>query len=530
MRRAILLAVATAVSGCAGADLRGTPFSVADARPEPDRVNAWPLYYRNGTDRSVLWPLYERTPDHVAYRPLFSVYKLDRPRRQYNVLWPLSQFDGDERRNWVLLAYWGEDRAGPFRGLFPVFNWSGDFKEVFPVFWWDEGFIAAPLVWRTRDSDAFFPFWLRERRPDGVRTTVLWPVFSRTRGETRGWGAWPLAGRARGKDWSRDYALWPLGWRWARGGREFRAALPLWAQDRGGQDGWRLLPPLLFYDSWAPGRRLTLSPLWARSTSGERTWETLVPFYYRTEDRARGRSAWLTPLLGRRVDGERRDWLAAPLLSAYGRTGPEHDLWLFAGLAHARWGGERRQDHLLPLYLRDREERLFLSPLYSRRDGPAGFRNWLMLGAHYSWDAGGTTLRVLPPLAEFTRRDGRRVDAVFPFFSRTAAEGRTWTWVLPWIVVESSGSVRQASFFPFWSARRETTPDGSVKSRTRVLWKAYDAREEGGERFVDAFPFLSWDRRADGSRRFSFLGRLYRRETRADGGESLDVLFLPLRR
>ena len=121
--------------------MKGTPlysgeYSKPQAPPE-DRVNLWPLAYYHDPALSVLWPLGERTDDHIAARPLFSAYKLDKEKHQYNVLWPFSQFDFDASHYHVAPFFWGGEPKSKYRGVFPLlWYWPGDKFVVFPVFWW----------------------------------------------------------------------------------------------------------------------------------------------------------------------------------------------------------------------------------------------------------------------------------------------------------------------------------------------------------------------------------------------------------
>src|SRR5258708_36220526 len=129
-------------SGCATAEMKGTPFYTGEYGPRrgpaEQRLNAWPLCYYREPALSVLWPLFESTDDHWAVRPLVSVYGLDRSNREYNVLWPLAQFDRQSLEN-----------------------------RVFPVFWGDDYLVAFPLYWHfdqpwgaTGGSDSLFPLWI----------------------------------------------------------------------------------------------------------------------------------------------------------------------------------------------------------------------------------------------------------------------------------------------------------------------------------------------------------------------------------
>ena len=79
--------------------------------------------------------------------------------------------------------------------------------------------------------------------------------------------------------------------------------------------------------------------------------------------------------------------------------------------------------------------------------------------------------------------------------------------------------------------RRETVPEENHDyARRRVLWRLYHYERLNGDESTDVFPAITWDRRKDGYRKFSFLWRLFRYERDPEKGTSLDVLFLPLRR
>jgi len=111
--------------------------------------------------------------------------------------------------------------------------------------------------------------------------------------------------------------------------------------------------------------------------------------------------------------------------------------------------------------------------------------------------------------------------------------------------------------FPLWHyTRREYgEEDGPAMSKGAVLWKLYDSKTEQGtveephdyvrrrllwrvwhyERLdgdvsVDAFPFITYDRKDDGFKRTSFLWRFFRYENHPEEGKKLDLLFIPVRR
>ncbi|MGO9587083.1 MAG: hypothetical protein ACLP2Y_12880 [Limisphaerales bacterium] len=147
-------------TGCSTTAMKGTPFYTGEYSRRQgaveDRVNVWPAFYYREPALSVLWPLFEMTDDHVAVRPLFSVYGLDQTNHQYNVLWPLTELDRRTDDNWT-----------------------------FPVFWGDSYFVLFPLYWHYGEplgneggSDSLFPLWILSRKENNR--------FSL-------WRPWPLA-------------------------------------------------------------------------------------------------------------------------------------------------------------------------------------------------------------------------------------------------------------------------------------------------------------------------------------------------
>ena len=171
--KSIAVGIATALcligSGCTTAEMKGTPLYTGEygkrRGPAEQRVNAWPLLYYRDPALSVLWPMFELTDDHAAVRPFFSVYGLDHNNREYNVLWPLAQFDRQSRENHILPVYW-----------------SSNHFVVFPLYW----HYGQP--WGTNGgSDSFFPLWVLNRKgSDKLSVWALWPLVHHARDEKDG--------------------------------------------------------------------------------------------------------------------------------------------------------------------------------------------------------------------------------------------------------------------------------------------------------------------------------------------------------
>jgi len=193
--------LALLLSGCQSPTMKGTPFYTGEYDgPEEgytDRVNLWPALYYRDPALSVLWPFFERTDDHTAVRPVFSIYNKKSDNPTYNVLWPIARFDTGKQSNRIFPAFWGKD---------------SDIS--------DEYFVIAPLYWHLDDPfagdgvNALFPFWIWKTDSKGHRIDILWPLYANKKTDTeRMWRVWPFYGYDawnKGSDVSRFWA-WPLG-------------------------------------------------------------------------------------------------------------------------------------------------------------------------------------------------------------------------------------------------------------------------------------------------------------------------------
>ena len=657
--RCLLVGAVVVAAGCSSPHMKATPFYTGEYRkaegPPGDRVNLWPIAYYRKPALSVLWPFAEFTDDHVAFRPLFSVYKLDKERHQWNFVAPLVQFDFDRHRHRVFPVFWGGGRFVAF----PFVWWGEDTKGIFPAFWWKDGFAVFPFAWYEKGEHCHvLPLWAHWREPDGYQTHVLWPVFHwLDRAEKKGFRVWPFFGRYReGADERYTFALWPLCHDWREGDERTRVAFPVYFGHREKERGWRLVPPV-FFRSWWDSGSLLVTPLWSSGREGKKRWDALVPLYHRSVNEETGERWLLTPLVGRLETPKRSEWALMPLLSSVARGEGETEVWALAPLVRARWGGANVQHHVLPLYYYDRNERMFLSPLVSRQHkGDEGFLNlaamlfhhaydgkeqdyWLAWPfAHVGWDEKSTTHHLFPlyyhrrgddgsrtfrplvfgrylrsadgskdlgfPLAgvQWGGPDGRAKAGVFPLFQwarrrwketkedkksgkKTEVARREWSLGLPRIIplfrsewseevatplddpeeFVTTRRTREWGLFPLWRYElktREFKAEGRQRPprregdfsllgwlydwrvregsemwddkeyhehvRSRVLWRAMHYESLDGDRSLDLFPFVTWDRKKDGSRHVSFFWRLFRAERRADGGRKLDVLFIPI--
>jgi hypothetical protein len=625
--RGCAIALLALAAGCGEMYMKGTPFYTGEYSkpqgPPEKRVNLWPLAYYHEPALSVLWPFGEWTDDHVALRPLGSVYKLDKPNQNWCLAWPMVDLDFDSHEYQVIPFFWGKDHFVAA----PIVWWYEDTKAIFPVVWWKDGFTVFPFAWYQKDDYlALLPFWYYYDYGKGhYDAHALWPLVEVLNKENKtGWRVWPFVGHYTEGGRRYDYALWPLchyardgdeitrvavpfyfeqgdknkGW-WlllplayrSKDGKDSTLITPLWSEGKRGEENWKLLVPF-FYQSADPANATEklITPLWSEGKRGTERWQALIPLFYHEADASKGTQTLVTPLLARSKSPERTEWTAVPILSSVAWGKGEKDVWLLAPLVHARWGGDNVEHHVFPFYAYDRNKKEFLSlPVSWRTKEDKGYVNVAGLLAHYSWkDDGERELKWLLPLGStwWNTQRGEKGAYLIPFFSwkRSANAERDYLleklWVFPWLYSEQYGGAdfpgrgdakptkkwlsRQSGFFPFWRYdRRVDTPTEGTPSRTlefelltwlydyqlrtgqkdpkdptkthdyvrsRLLWRVMHYEKLDSDETLDVFPFITWDRKADGYRKFSFLWRLYRNERTAAGGRNLDLLFLPILR
>ena len=90
---------------------------------------------------------------------------------------------------------------------------------------------------------------------------------------------------------------------------------------------------------------------------------------------------------------------------------------------------------------------------------------------------------------------------------------------------------RNALLFFLYDTKRESSQTAERDYvRRRVLWRLMHYEKLNGDVSLDIFPAITWDAKADGARKVSFLWRFFRYERPADGPANLDLLFLPILR
>ncbi len=175
---------------------------------------------------TALGPFFESAPDsesgewrQALLRPLMCSYKRrDGWARGRDFLWPLAltQRLGRESHQRILLALHTNrnlDRPkSPERWwLLPVFFFGRDrnahpYFACFPI-----GGRIAEVIGLDQVRFLLFPLYLDTRKGRITSQTLLWPIFSRTRGpHLRKWRVFPLYGQSRTPEKSQEFLLWPI--------------------------------------------------------------------------------------------------------------------------------------------------------------------------------------------------------------------------------------------------------------------------------------------------------------------------------
>ena len=113
-------------------------------------------------------------------------------------------------------------------------------------------------------------------------------------------------------------------------------------------------------------------------------------------------------------------------------------------------------------------------------------------------------------------------------FGRTSSRTVTYDIATRKRANEIVESETQMLGFVFTREQKENREKGTKRVHTRVLWKLWDREEVDGNVTLDAFPGFTYDAKADGYSKTSFLWRFFRYEKDPKAGTKLDLLFLPV--
>jgi len=493
MLKPMVLGALAMCAGCATKEMKSTPFYTGNqvtytGRVE-NRVNLWPAAYYREPVGSVAWPLLSFSNDHFALRPIYSQYKQDGMSGKYdefNVLWPIAQFDTKHDDYRIFPFCWGSD----YFVIFPEFWWNRNtvallpfmaehdlsFWTLFPLAWYDKDnyFVLFPEFWWTKEQVALLPFWARR---DGTSATFFPFYWWRDEEKMKinsllplWWYSDEVAHRKDGKD---------------RHHRTFSSLAGLTGvryRDDEYQDSW-------FFPLYYHGRDELVTPLYGKAHDTE--W--LLPFYIRdqhsfaslfyTEERGEnGKTTWCVPpllsggsysedvaktkvFLGlggyeRTKDGSSKSW-TFPLFYK------DDNLFLTA-----LFGTTKTADWVVPLYYRDRDTFLtmlfgktatadWLLPLYYRNEdvfvttlfGKTKNADWLIPFYYHDQDGfvtplGGGTKDSHWILPLYAKKGGDFISLPYGHTGWGTAQTNTW-WCTP-LVGTRSGQKEGGWLFPLF--------------------------------------------------------------------------------
>ena len=365
MKKILIAAVGLSLlSGCSMKEFSSTPFyegnTVKYTGAVEDRVNLWPVAYWREPVGSVAWPLVSFGNDHFALRPIYSQYKKSGMGEydEYNVLWPIAQFDTDDKDYRIFPFFWGRDYSNhPYFCLFPIAWYNDEFSGAFPFFWsidkYNTGFCVFPFFWAETRSYSLWHTLLPlyyyesyEAKDDTPSTSKFWTVCG-------------LAGYNRRGGEFTEHRFWPL-YHWERGSFY---SIPYARHQSGGTVKNRILLGFAGRDSNTNGEYMAswVFPLYYHNKNKE---EFLSPLYGSAKD-----SSWLLPLYYR--DSKK---FITPI---YGKT--QNANWAIPlyykdneKLITALGGWNKDMYWLIPLYYKDKDS--FITPLYGRD----GDNEWLL--------------------------------------------------------------------------------------------------------------------------------------------------------
>lgn len=463
----------------------------ADLAPmREDRVNVWPLFYKQTPAVSVLWPLISANAGSHAVVPFYE-WRTDEERLRllslHQDLPAFADFHGNER-------------------YYRFFNFWVDAKEGKTVFF--------PFYWRNRDRNTHFLFPLFYSDNDGF-WTPLYTDCGRTRGVLG-----PLFLRYRGRTNTYSWFPFPLIGTWS-GESAGAIAFPLFYTDsEAAEADTNILGPLLHRRRRNDDVRWHfLWPLGAAGTTSSTSNCYFVPLWYSdpARDGTRESSTFLSLPYFRIADPETSSSLTSALGPVYIQKSDAESSYatLFFPLVHWFDDTWSRGSALLPLYYhtsaRDGSGSTLLTPIFSRsRKGSRGWWTLLfplftryedyeseghVLAPLFAWDretsSGIKTL--LTPLVSF-RSDGAWHN-VLGFVYHDIHRGfgddaSTERWLL-WPLAHTWRGRDQRGFWllPFLWHGESTDPDTRARTTTFLCW-FYNMRESASSRWRNILGFL----------------------------------------
>lgn len=337
---------------------------------------------------------------------------------------------------------------------------------LFPIGGTLHEFLGYDRIWFVA-----FPLWSASEKGENRTTSVLWPVYSHTRGgDISRWRLWPFYGYSHTPDrWTKRFVLWPF---WTsvayhhpgQPGGGF-VLFPIYGQVNVADRHSRMFIPPFFKVAW--------------TGTGYRAIDAPWPFfqYVRGEDENR---LYVFPLAGRRRIGQDQTWFVLwPLIS--GRKTERSDTVLTRFRIMPFWQQER-----VVAKAKDEPHAKAGQETLSRY-----FRLWPLV--LYRQEGQSSLLRA-PALWPLKRTPGieRNWAPLWTLYRQETVEDRKdtqWMWGLVRRVVD--GSKRKLSVFPVYQSRKD--PARRTGS-WQLLYGLFGYHKDGLQREVQLLYFMRMKR------------------------------------
>lgn len=517
-------------------------------RKQDDRNVFVSIPYSSGRTKDSSWvlipPFYYGAKDktrETMITPLYGRGKALTEDAYWSALMPFYYRDGDKdsSRTVTLAAAWkrdGDDKSWLIYPLLSGGTSDGDSGELW---------LGGPLFHRQWDKDSsrhhLFPLYYRDSKEhvfaslpyaswkgaDGRTARIIPPLLSGMISNEKNKDLWGLGGlvHASWGEGDTPHHVFPLYYRDAGEGRFF--SLPYCSKKKGDNVS-RVVPPLLSgFTRKGRERRLTL--LLGFSTH---EWDDASSTGYTVPLYAYGKDYFYTPLVG--WNKSKPSGFVYPLTPLLGiRTGEDKGGWLFPLFSYKKepdndvsgtylWGHFWKTEHnsgsgMFPLY--SYKNHGSIDQLDVRKDmhQRVGKEFWSLPFCWYR-----NTVRTWPIYEK-----GQKTDSVNRMEDKSNGFFPVWSYSSRKNL--ESGRIDSDGALLFWlfDSKYEKYPERDHEYiRKRVLWRLYHYEKLDGDVSVDVFPFITYDRRKDGNKHFSFMWRLFSYQKKKDGLK-VHVLFIP---
>jgi hypothetical protein len=508
--------------------MKSSPFYEYDrgkaADLDADRINFWPLFYKRGSDMSLLWPMVAASDDGNAVYPFYSYYYSN----EFTVLWPMSSFSlTEDGGNRIFNTYWKDEQLTIFPFFFKDDDYwlamflagvgTNEWYSIMPPMW---------IHWYGENAWLFLPGLTYMKRENTNYTFTTFPLYHQSRDDD-------------------EFLQWAA------------CALYLHYHDR--ENSYTHLFPMLFSYT----RHDTNTPIVLRGA--------LPVFWHFREGTER---VTLTPLFGT-MHGTNTSGYITPLVSA-GHMDNTKFFNLLGILFHRHWNPVRSEQYthiLFPLFghyqSKRRTETNILWPLVSYNRYKTEWYKFKLF-----------------PLCSYSRHKLIPVEKYRHDFSRYPHIEKD-LWILPWIKNKSGVKYTEDeavpipqqimgknqrinyqqvnentniwkmfagqryvphdyylnSFWPLWKYEHAEGADMEFyilkwlysynwdhlqdNTKSRILWRFLTYDRIGKDYSIDVFPFITYDKKPDDDfSQFSVFWKVYRYE-KDKNRRKLNLFFIP---